>query len=779
MDVPSDDLPFTGAFPRVLSPSPLTPTVAEPLSMPGNAVPRVPMFPSTPNPYAPLADMIDDTPDLDPIQPINPYYEVKPATYIYTKPELVNKSPDTVKAICRLLGISFRPRAARHTLVDFIICHQRLQPSQPLDVDDAITAALQDDDIARQRSRRGILRSASSPRPLRPRQVLFPSSPVMSTHILPVETPDEEHAHSVSHGSASSDPDEIYDTHSNPILRKLDDVYDPRGSPLLRKLQYIDAPPPTEPTPFIPTEETDTNPVLRRHLPASHYHMGYTASTNCKLGSSIPLPPPVDQPITQFTVRAKTADKPNYLRELRGPNRNEVLHAAHNEFVRLHDTTKTMKFVNNKPKDAKPTYYNPVLEYKYDQDGKLITRVRGTGGGDQLVYEFGNTSHVADTMAFKLLLNAAVSEDAQLISSDLKDFFLTAALPEKVYLKILWHQLPPETITHYNLTPNIDSKGNQYIYAELSQALYGLPQANFLAGQELKRNLALHGFYETDIPCLFRHATRNITVLVHVDDFITKLSRHASTVIDDALFFQRILTESGYQTKFNWGNIDFTANALPSQYTLTWCGYTIQHDRTQRVITISMDDYYAKIASKLPDNIPLSHIPGLPFNIKYGAKEQFELILPESVILEPAQRSFLQKFIGEILWYSNAVAHDILTAVSKLSSQQSHPTSDTLPLTVTKIQSYLKQYGNHKIQFHASDMILHLMSDASFDSEAGSRSRGGLFAWCGNKQPNLINGPIACQSKILPGVPQSAAAAEISQHTETGKTGILLITLKK
>lgn len=66
-------------------------------------------------------------------------------------------------------------------------------------------------------------------------------------------------------------------------------------------------------------------------------------------------------------------------------------------------------------------------------------------------------------------------------------------------------------------------------------------------------------------------------------------------------------------------------------------------------------------------------------------------------------------------------------------------------------------------------MKLHIMSDASFDAEPNSRSRGGCFMWIGNDKPTLINGPIFCQSKILPGVPQSAATAEIVQHVESGK----------
>jgi hypothetical protein len=185
-----------------------------------------------------------------------------------------------------------------------------------------------------------------------------------------------------------------------------------------------------------------------------------------------------------------------------------------------------------------------------------------------------------------------------------------------------------------------------------------------------------------------------------------------------------------------------------------------------------MNDYYKKIIDQIPSTIKSCSTPGVPFNIKYGAKEQFTIDTPDDIKLTPAQLKFLQKFVGEILWYSNAVAHDILTGISKLSSHQSHPTNETFPFTVERIQGYLKHYGNHRIQFFASDMKLHIMSDASFDAEPNSKSRGGCFMWIGNNQPNLINGPIFCQSKLLPGVPQSAAVAEIVQHVESGKMGI-------
>ena len=408
--------------------------------------------------------------------------------------------------------------------------------------------------------------------------------------------------------------------------------------PLLRRLYPRDSPQPTTPLPFVITKETDITPVLQRHKPASAQEFGL--SVNTKTNMSIPK--------TEYTVRAKNVIKPKYSRDVNGPRRDKILKAHHDEYVRLIDTTKTMTFTNTKPSAAIATYYNPILESKTDQDGNHIDRVRGTGGGNKVVYEFGNTSHVADTMAFKILMNALASEDAHLITSDLKDFFLTAKLPEKVYLKILWSQIPQQTIDMYNLQLNTDSKGVKFIYGELHQALYGLPQANSLAAQELKQNLATHEFYETDIPCLYRHKTRNIVILVHVDDFAIKLDKKPTSIIADALFIKQFIHECKYTGKFNWGGIDFINNIIPNTYNLTWCGYEIAHDKIKRTVTISMDDYYAKIAAQFPSDLKASMTLGIPFNIKYGAKEQFIIEPSPEFKLTPEQLKFLQKFVGEI-----------------------------------------------------------------------------------------------------------------------------------
>ena len=124
------------------------------------------------------------------------------------------------------------------------------------------------------------------------------------------------------------------------------------------------------------------------------------------------------------------------------------------------------------------------------------------------------------------------------------------------------------------------------------------------------------------------------------------------------------------------------------------------------------------------------------------------------------------------VWYAKQMTHDLLTAIAILSTHQSHPTISTEE-AIINIQGYLKKWGKQKLRFHASDMILTVMSDASLGSEKENnnshRSRGGYFMYLGTTDLYAINGPIAVHTGILPGVPVSAAEAEIVQNLDTGK----------
>jgi hypothetical protein len=70
-----------------------------------------------------------------------------------------------------------------------------------------------------------------------------------------------------------------------------------------------------------------------------------------------------------------------------------------------------------------------------------------------------------------------------------------------------------------------------------------------------------------------------------------------------------------------------------------------------------------------------------------------------------------------------------------LASEQSNATEVTAD-KVIKLLNYCNTHPETKIRYHASDMILHIHSDASYLSENEARSRAGGLFYMGNTNIN-------------------------------------------
>jgi hypothetical protein len=101
--------------------------------------------------------------------------------------------------------------------------------------------------------------------------------------------------------------------------------------------------------------------------------------------------------------------------------------------------------------------------------------------------------------------------------------------------------------------------------------------------------------------------------------------------------------------------------------------------------------------------------------------------------------------------------------INVLTSEQSGSTSVTAD-KVIKLLNYCNTHPETKIRYHASDMILHIHSDASYLSEREAKSRAGGFLYMGistNTEKKLTNGAMLIISTVLKHVISSAAEAEI------------------
>jgi hypothetical protein len=101
--------------------------------------------------------------------------------------------------------------------------------------------------------------------------------------------------------------------------------------------------------------------------------------------------------------------------------------------------------------------------------------------------------------------------------------------------------------------------------------------------------------------------------------------------------------------------------------------------------------------------------------------------------------------------------------INALASEQSKATAVT-GYKVIKLLKYCNTHPETKIRYYASDMILHIHSDASYLSEKEAKIRSGGFFYMGsstNTNKKLTNGAILIIIKVLKHVMSSAAEAEI------------------
>jgi hypothetical protein len=98
----------------------------------------------------------------------------------------------------------------------------------------------------------------------------------------------------------------------------------------------------------------------------------------------------------------------------------------------------------------------------------------------------------------------------------------------------------------------------------------------------------------------------------------------------------------------------------------------------------------------------------------------------------------IQKVTGSFLYYAQAVDPTILMQLNEIATEQTKSTGKTQAAT-NQLLYYLATHPDATIRYHASDMILHIHSDASYLSVSNAQSRlGGLF-FLGNKPPTKIS----------------------------------------
>jgi hypothetical protein len=166
-----------------------------------------------------------------------------------------------------------------------------------------------------------------------------------------------------------------------------------------------------------------------------------------------------------------------------------------------------------------------------------------------------------------------------------------------------------------------------------------------------------------------------------------------------------------------------------------YSGMTLKWDYNKRTCDISMPGYVSSVLRKFQHDTPKhpQHTPSRYVTPVYGAKTQYAT-KDETPPLTAHQCLTIQKVTGSVLYYARAVDPTVLMPLNDIATEQTKATEKTQAAT-NQLLYYLATHPYTTIQYHASDMILNIHSDASYLSVSSARSRlGGLF-FLGNKSP--------------------------------------------
>jgi hypothetical protein len=284
------------------------------------------------------------------------------------------------------------------------------------------------------------------------------------------------------------------------------------------------------------------------------------------------------------------------------------------------------------PAGKRATYVNPVCSKKLRDEGNIKFRTRATIGGDQIDYPYNTTAVTANLESIKILLNAMISDDINIATIDLEDFYLGTPLPHREYIRIPTRFIPKKVREFYGLGKYIH-KGA--LYCAVLKTHYGLPQAGALSQERLFRHLSQHGYQQlTHSQSLFRNASGSIRFALVVDDFAVIWKDKSS--VNHFIRTLRLL----YTVKVDWQG---------SKY----LGITIDTDRTKRCVTLSMPKYIEKLLRRVrPNGIKGATTPGVYHPPNYKSARAQTATIDESPKASAAQKHELQVVVGTLLYYA-------------------------------------------------------------------------------------------------------------------------------
>ena len=151
-------------------------------------------------------------------------------------------------------------------------------------------------------------------------------------------------------------------------------------------------------------------------------------------------------------------------------------------------------------------------------------RTRLTVVGNLINFPVDFTTPTVDLIMAKLIFNSVLSKiNVKFMRADIANFYLNNPMNRYEYMKLPLDIVPEEIIQQYNLI-NLAHKG--FVYMDIQEGVYGLPQAGKISNGKLKLHLSKFGYEPAPITSsLWRHQTFPLQFSLVVDDFGIKYER--------------------------------------------------------------------------------------------------------------------------------------------------------------------------------------------------------------------------------------------------------------
>ena len=193
-------------------------------------------------------------------------------------------------------------------------------------------------------------------------------------------------------------------------------------------------------------------------------------------------------------------------------------------------------------------------------------------------------------------------------------------------------------------------------------------------------------------------------------------------------------------------------------------------------------DSFMHIPSSRPQYTPHPWV-----KLNYGVKVQLTDIQDEPADLPTKEITYIQQVVGKFYYYARAIDYTMLVILGELTTQ--HTAGTVTGMTMDKIiwlLNYVYTHPNTKIRYHASEMFLHIDSDASYLSVCKAHSRvGGHYILSSSSQdpakpptfPPTPSSPLHVTCNFMRHIMDSAAISKYAGLFFYGKEAVVLRTI--